>query len=129
MLVTARELNCQHIWNAHAMSGRRAGLSDALVNALRDRHDLPTLPPDEAAVVDYGQELFRTHHIGLVELTMLMGYYGLLAPLTLMPLIQTCFPKERNSSCVYRMWQATTQSDPLQVLNHHCQQHQAMWQQ
>jgi 4-carboxymuconolactone decarboxylase len=94
MLVTARELNCQHIWNAHATFGRRAGLSDALVNALRDRHDLPTLPPDEAAVVDYGQELFRTHHIsrgafqaaleqfgiqGLVELTMLMGYYGLLA--------------------------------------------------
>jgi hypothetical protein len=45
-------------------------------------------------VVDYGQELFRTHHVsrgafqaaleqfgiqGLVELTMLMGYYGLLA--------------------------------------------------
>ena len=77
MLVTARELNCQHIWNA-----------------LRDKGDLPSLPPDEDAVVDYGQELFRTHHVsrgafqaaleqfgiqGLVELTMLMGYYGLLA--------------------------------------------------
>jgi 4-carboxymuconolactone decarboxylase len=94
MLVTARELDCQHIWNAHAASGRRAGLSDALVDALRDKHDLPTLPPDEAAVVDYGQAFFRTHHVsrgafqaaleqfgiqGLVELTMLMGYYGLLA--------------------------------------------------
>jgi 4-carboxymuconolactone decarboxylase len=94
MLVTARELDCQHIWNAHAASGRRAGLSDALVNALRDRHALPTLPPDEAAVVNYGQEFFHTHHVsrgafqaaleqfgiqGLVELTMLMGYYGMLA--------------------------------------------------
>ena len=94
MLVTARELDCQHIWNAHAGSGRRAGLNDALVDALRDKRDLPSVAPDEAAVVNYGQEFFRTHHVsrgafqaaqeqlgvqGLVELTILMGYYGLLA--------------------------------------------------
>jgi 4-carboxymuconolactone decarboxylase len=94
MLVTARELDCQHIWNSHAGSGRRAGLSDALVDALRDKRDLSDLAADEAAVVKYGQEFFRTHHVsrgafqaaqeqlgdrGLVELTMLMGYYGLLA--------------------------------------------------
>ena len=94
MLVVARELDCQHIWNAHAGSGRRAGLSDALVDALRDRESLPDLPADEAAVVKYGQEFYRTHHVssgafqaaqeqlgvqGLVELTMLMGYYALLA--------------------------------------------------
>ena len=41
MLVTARERDCQFIWNAHAASGRRAGLSDALVDALRDKGDLP----------------------------------------------------------------------------------------
>jgi len=93
-LVTARELDCQHIWNSHAAAGRRAGLSDALVDAIRDKGDLPNLAPDEAAVVNYGREFFRTHHVsrgafqaaleqfgkqGLVELTMLMGYYGLLA--------------------------------------------------
>ena len=33
MLTTARG---RYIWNAHAASGRRAGLSDALVDALRD---------------------------------------------------------------------------------------------
>ena len=94
MLVTARELDCQHIWNSHAASGRRAGLSDALVDALRDKRDLPNPAPDEAAVVNYGREFFRTHHVsrgsfqaaqeqfgvqGLVELTILMGYYSLLA--------------------------------------------------
>ena len=36
MLTTARELDCQYIWNAHAASGRQAGLSDALVDAIRD---------------------------------------------------------------------------------------------
>jgi len=39
MLTTARELDCQYIWNAHAASGRREGLSDALVDAMRDKHD------------------------------------------------------------------------------------------
>src|ERR687896_2001502 len=89
MLTTARELDCQYIWNAHAASGRRAGLSDALVDALRDHQPLPDLPPDEAAVVNYGLEFFKTHKVsqatfqaaldqfgpqGLVELTNLMGY-------------------------------------------------------
>jgi len=94
MLVTARSMDCQFIWNAHAARGRREGLSDALVEALRDKRPLPTLPADEAAVVHYGMEFFRTHKVtpatfqaalqqfgaqGLSELTTLMGYYALLA--------------------------------------------------
>src|SRR5438105_7448605 len=43
MLVTARELDCQHIWNAHAASARKAGVPNALVDALRDRKELPDL--------------------------------------------------------------------------------------
>ena len=94
MLVTARELDCQYIWNAHAASGKKAGLSAELVEALRDEKPLPPLKADEAAVITYGRELFRTHRVsrgafqaaqeqlgvqGLVELTMLMGFYGTLA--------------------------------------------------
>ena len=56
--------------------------------------DLPTLAADEAAVVNYGREFFRTHKVsdavfqaaqqqfgihGLTNLTNLMGYYALLA--------------------------------------------------
>ena len=87
-------LDCQYIWNAHAASGRRAGLSDTLVDALRDNQPLPTLSPDEAAVVNYGVEFFKTHKVGpetfqavldqfgtqgFTELTTLMGYYGMLS--------------------------------------------------
>ena len=94
MLTVARELDCQYIWNAHAAAGRREGLSDALVDAMRDKRDLPTLAADEAAVVNYGREFFRTHKVsaaalhaaqqqfgvhGLTNLTNLMGYYALLA--------------------------------------------------
>ena len=35
MLITARAMDCQFIWNAHAARGRREGLSDALVDALQ----------------------------------------------------------------------------------------------
>src|SRR5919197_3408882 len=94
MLMTARELDCQYVWNAHAASGKKAGLSAELVEALRDRKPLPSLKPVEAAVISYGQEFFHTHRVsrgafqaaleqlgvqGLAELTMLMGYYGMLA--------------------------------------------------
>ena len=35
MLVTARELDCQHIWNAHAASARKAGVPGELVEMTR----------------------------------------------------------------------------------------------
>jgi len=94
MLVTAREMDCQFIWNAHAGLARSAGLSAALVENLRDKKHLSGLAPEEAAVVGYGRELFRTRRVsqgtfdtalarfgvrGLTELTNLMGYYAMLA--------------------------------------------------
>jgi 4-carboxymuconolactone decarboxylase len=94
ILVTARELDCQYIWNAHAASARASGISDATVDALRDRDVLPVLADNERAVVSYGQEFFRTHRVsrgafqlvfeqlgkqGAVELGLIMGNYSGLA--------------------------------------------------
>ena len=94
MLVAARENDCQFIWNAHAPLARRAGLRDAIVDALRDKKNLPRLEPDEAAVVNFGREFFRTRQVtqttfdaavaqfgvlGLTELTNLLGCYAMLA--------------------------------------------------
>ena len=36
LITTAKAMDCPYIWNAHAALGRRAGLSDSLVDALRD---------------------------------------------------------------------------------------------
>jgi len=94
MLVTAREQDCQYIWNAHAASARASGVGNATVDALRDRKELPKLADDESAVVRFGQEYFRTHRVsrgtyqavleqlgtqGAVELGLIMGNYNLLA--------------------------------------------------
>ena len=109
MLVTARELDCQHIWNAHAASARQAGVRNELVDALRDRKELPALAADEAAVVHYGREFFRTHRVsrgafqtaleqfgrqGIVELSLIMGNYSLLA--LLINAFDTDLPPDRT---------------------------------
>ena len=109
MLVTARELDCQHIWNAHAASARKAGVAGALVDALRDRKELPALAPDEAAVVQYGREFFRTRRVsrgafqlaleqlgrqGVVELALVLGNYSLLA--LLINSFDTDLPSDRT---------------------------------
>jgi 4-carboxymuconolactone decarboxylase len=92
MLVTAREMDCQHIWNAHAPTARSVGVPASLVDALRDGTELAAVAPDEEAVVNLGQEFFRTHKVspsafqaaldqfgerGVVELTMTMANYSL----------------------------------------------------
>ena len=94
MLITAREMDCQHIWNAHAGSGRSAGLSDHVVDGLREEEELNGLPEDEQAVINYGHEILRSHHAsrgafqaileqfgrqGAVELTLIFGNYAMLA--------------------------------------------------
>jgi 4-carboxymuconolactone decarboxylase len=109
MLVTARALDCQHIWNAHAASARQAGVRSETVDAVRDRKELTHVPPDEAAVVRYGQEFFRTHHVsrgafqaaleqfgrqGVIELSLIMGNYSLLA--LLINTFDTDLPPDRT---------------------------------
>ena len=94
MLVAAREFDCQYIWNAHAPAARGTGLSDALVDALRNGDPLPDMPHDEAVVIKYGQEFYRRRRVSpgtfqeaheifgtqtLVELTTTMGAYAMLA--------------------------------------------------
>ena len=94
MLVTAREMDCQYVWNAHAASAKDAGIDPETVDAIRDDGDFPSIGPDEEAVINYGREFYRSHHVssgafqevleqfgtrGAVELTMIMGNYALLA--------------------------------------------------
>jgi 4-carboxymuconolactone decarboxylase len=94
MILTAREVDCPYIWNAHAALARRAGVRDDIVDRLRDKKELTGLAADEEALINYGREFFRTRRVrqatfdaalaqfglrGLIELTNLMGYYALLA--------------------------------------------------
>ena len=92
-LIAARSIDCQFVWNAHSAAGRRAGLDDALVDALRDKKSLPAMDSDLAAVVKYGMELTGANKVsqetfdaavaqlgvpGLTEFTTLMGYFRMI---------------------------------------------------
>jgi 4-carboxymuconolactone decarboxylase len=91
IITTARAMDCPYVWNAHAPAARRAGVSDALIAALRERQPLPSMSADEAAVINYATEFFQTHKVSqktfqtaleqfgaqyLTELTILMGNYA-----------------------------------------------------
>jgi 4-carboxymuconolactone decarboxylase len=96
ILVTARELDCQYVWNSHVAAARKSGIADDLVDALRDRKALPKVSDKYHAVISYGREFFRTHRVsagtfcsvkeqfgerGLVELSVLFGDYCILITL------------------------------------------------
>ena len=91
ILAAARAMDCPYVWNAHAPDARKAGVSDALVDALRDRKPLPPMADDERAIINYCNEFYSSHRVSastfqiaveqfgvqhLVELTALMGHYA-----------------------------------------------------
>jgi 4-carboxymuconolactone decarboxylase len=90
----ARENDCGYEWAGHAKLALSLGVSQETLDVIANRQPLDSLSKDEALVVQYGRELFRDHRIsdatyaaaserfgtrGLVDLTALMGYYGMLA--------------------------------------------------
>jgi 4-carboxymuconolactone decarboxylase len=94
ILVAARELDCQFLWNAHAGTAAKAGVPAGVKDALRDRTELPPLPDKHQAVIHYGRELYRNHVVshgtfclardlfgekGVVELGLLFGTHQLFA--------------------------------------------------
>jgi 4-carboxymuconolactone decarboxylase len=92
IIATAREKDCPYVWAAHAPAARKAGASDAAVTAVRTRGDLGGLPSAERDVVEYVRQISRTSRVAqplfdrlqgqygvpwLVELTCLIGHYGI----------------------------------------------------
>ena len=109
IITTARAMDCQYVWNAHAPAARREGVGDALVDAIRDNDPLPSMTPDEAAVVAFCQEFYTDHRVSqetfdaameqfgtqhLVELTTLMGGYAQIA--FILNAFEVDLPEERT---------------------------------
>jgi 4-carboxymuconolactone decarboxylase len=92
-ITVAREKDSLYVWAAQVANARREGLSEATIAAIRDKQDRAVLAPEEAEVVGYVQQLLRTNCVDqsafdalrdrhgvpwLVELTAVIGYFGLL---------------------------------------------------
>jgi 4-carboxymuconolactone decarboxylase len=96
ILVTARELDSQFEWSAHAPAALRAGVSQELVELIRVRGPVSGLPEPDAAVIDLGREVLGMRRVtsatyaralkafgpkNLVDLAILIGEYSATAVL------------------------------------------------
>ena len=94
ILATVRELKCEFEWAAHVAEGRKVGVREEAIDAVRAGTAPAGLTPDEAQVVNYVHLIVRQHRVddatfeamkarfgerGLVELTSLIGYYNLVS--------------------------------------------------
>jgi 4-carboxymuconolactone decarboxylase len=94
IIITARAWDCDYVFQAHAKIAVENGLNQSIVDALA-RNERPKFDKeDEEALYNYLTELFENHTIsekthtrakalfgvpGIVEITVLSGYYGMVA--------------------------------------------------
>jgi 4-carboxymuconolactone decarboxylase len=96
ILTMARKANAQFAWSVHEKRGRNNGLSDDVIEALRQRRSPVFARDDERLTYDLACELFETRTLspasyargaahfgpqGLVELVSLVGFYVMVAML------------------------------------------------
>lgn len=92
-ITAAREIDCQYEWSAHEGQARDAGVREEAIIAIRDKKAPEGLTRDEAAIVEYVQELLRTNRVSeptfkaaldllgvqkVTDLTVAVGYYGMI---------------------------------------------------
>jgi 4-carboxymuconolactone decarboxylase len=92
--VAARHVSNQFEWVMHAPLAVKAGVSPEAIEALRQGARPQPLAADEQDAVDFAQELLATHGVsdrtyalalsrwgeqGVVELTMLVGYFAMIS--------------------------------------------------
>jgi 4-carboxymuconolactone decarboxylase len=65
ILVTAREHDQQYDWTINELTARKDGLEPMIIDIVRDRKPLtgPGLGEKEAAIIEFGRELFGKHTV------------------------------------------------------------------
>jgi 4-carboxymuconolactone decarboxylase len=95
IITAARAANNAYVWTAHERLAREHGVTDAIIDAIRNRTAPDGLTGDDAKVVRFTSELLTTHeiaddtfdamhqmlgHEGTIDLILLMLYYLNVAP-------------------------------------------------
>ncbi len=94
ILIAARALDCDYVFNAHTPFALKGGLKQAIVDAVAKGERPVFDQADEEAIYDYCMELAERHAVsdksykrvldlcgaaGAVELSALVGYYAMMA--------------------------------------------------
>ena len=95
-IATAREKDCNYVWAAHAPAARKEGVAESTIALVRERGDVSGIEPGDRDAIEYVRALLRTHRVPLelferltalhgtprlVEMTCLMGHYGMVSAL------------------------------------------------
>lgn len=93
-LLTAHRWSSDYVWNAHEPIARQAGAPEAIIDAARSGGDSGSMPARYRVVCEYARELSSSGSVsdevyqaattllgtpGVIELTVLVGYYGLIS--------------------------------------------------
>jgi 4-carboxymuconolactone decarboxylase len=96
IIITARHWTSNYEWYAHRRAAERAGLSQAIIDAIAAGRRPAAMQPDEQAVYDFCTELLMNKQVsdktfqaakdrfgerGVVDLIGVSGYYGLVSML------------------------------------------------
>jgi 4-carboxymuconolactone decarboxylase len=91
ILTVAREMDSQFEWAAHEPEALKEGVAPQIVDVIKHRKSTAGLAERDAAIIEFGRELFRTHKVSsatfarmrqhfepnkLVDLVLLMGNYA-----------------------------------------------------
>jgi 4-carboxymuconolactone decarboxylase len=63
VLVTAREHHHQYHWTMSEIAARREGVEDGVIDVVRHGRPLSGLAEKDAAIIQFGRELFERHTV------------------------------------------------------------------
>ncbi|MBI3064330.1 MAG: hypothetical protein HYY82_05265 [Deltaproteobacteria bacterium] len=93
-LVASRELECKHEWAAHVIHGQEAGIPLETIRAVHQKKGTESFSSEDAQIVSFVREMLHAYRVseptfqaiygrfgekGMVELTVTVGYYAMLA--------------------------------------------------
>lgn len=63
VISTSREKDAAYEWNAHVTAGRKAGMREEVIDAVRSRGDVSGLEPDERDIVLFVRQLLQNNRV------------------------------------------------------------------
>jgi 4-carboxymuconolactone decarboxylase len=76
ILVASRETNYSLEWNAHLGAAQNAGVTQTVIDAVRDDGPLTGLPDADQAVIRFGRELLRDRRMGSSTFAAAVEHFG-----------------------------------------------------
>lgn len=75
-LVAAREHDSQYLWTPNELRARTDGLESTLIDVVRHRRPLNAIAEQEAALIQFGRELFAAHNVSVETYATALKIFG-----------------------------------------------------